>query len=68
MTVRRRHPLTPRWADFGKPTHFYDWVFGVLGYTRQTDFGAAIGYRTDGHTTPQSKSPVGQGFYVSSGR
>lgn len=28
---------------------FYDKVLGVLGYTRQMDFEAAIGYGADGH-------------------
>ena len=28
---------------------FYDKVLGVLGYSRQMDFGVAIGYGTDGH-------------------
>ena len=28
---------------------FYDTVLGVLGYSRQLDFGQAIGYGRDGH-------------------
>ena len=35
-------------SDFGKATQFYDRVLGVLGYTRQMDFGVAIGYGVDG--------------------
>jgi len=31
-------------ADFGKAQHFYDTVLGVLGYSRQMEFGPAIGY------------------------
>lgn len=36
-------------ADFEKSKAFYDAVLGVLGYTRQLDFGVAIGYGADGH-------------------
>ncbi|OBI82899.1 VOC family protein [Mycobacterium asiaticum] len=36
-------------ADYRKSQHFYDTVLGVLGYTRQLDFGEAIGYGRDGH-------------------
>jgi catechol 2,3-dioxygenase-like lactoylglutathione lyase family enzyme len=36
-------------ADFAKASAFYDEVLGVLGYSRQTDFGVAIGYGRDGH-------------------
>jgi catechol 2,3-dioxygenase-like lactoylglutathione lyase family enzyme len=35
--------------DFGKAKQFYDRVLGVLGYTRQMDYGMAIGYGKDGH-------------------
>ena len=35
-------------ADFEKAKAFYDKVLGVLGYTRQMDFGVAIGYGRDG--------------------
>jgi catechol 2,3-dioxygenase-like lactoylglutathione lyase family enzyme len=35
-------------ADFAKAQQFYDRVLGVLGYTRQMDFGEAIGYGRDG--------------------
>jgi catechol 2,3-dioxygenase-like lactoylglutathione lyase family enzyme len=36
-------------SDFDKAKQFYDGVLGVLGYTRQMDFGEAIGYGKDGH-------------------
>jgi catechol 2,3-dioxygenase-like lactoylglutathione lyase family enzyme len=36
-------------ADFAKASAFYDKVLGVLGYSRQMDFGVAIGYGRDGH-------------------
>ena len=36
-------------ADFTKASAFYDKVLGVLGYSRQMDFGVAIGYGRDGH-------------------
>ena len=36
-------------SDFDKSKLFYDRVLGVLGFTRQMDFGEAIGYGTDGH-------------------
>jgi catechol 2,3-dioxygenase-like lactoylglutathione lyase family enzyme len=31
-------------ADCAKATEFYDTVLGVLGFSRQMDFGRAIGY------------------------
>ncbi|CRZ16372.1 VOC family protein [Mycolicibacterium neworleansense] len=36
-------------TDFTKASQFYDTVLGVLGYSRQMDYGVAIGYGTDGH-------------------
>jgi catechol 2,3-dioxygenase-like lactoylglutathione lyase family enzyme len=36
-------------ADFAKSKGFYDRVLGVLGYSRQMDYGVAIGYGRDGH-------------------
>ncbi|AQA02037.1 glyoxalase [Mycobacterium sp. MS1601] len=36
-------------SDWAKSQEFYDSVLKVLGYTRQMDFGAAVGYGTDGH-------------------
>ncbi|MCK0175684.1 MULTISPECIES: VOC family protein [Mycobacteriaceae] len=36
-------------ADFAASAQFYDKVLGVLGFTRQMDFGVAIGYGTEGH-------------------
>ena len=35
-------------ADMEASAEFYDAVLGVLGYTRQMDFGQAIGYGTEG--------------------
>lgn len=35
-------------ADLPTAAAFYDKVLGVLGYTRQMDFGVAIGYGTAG--------------------
>ncbi|MEB4208542.1 VOC family protein [Mycobacterium sp. 94-17] len=35
-------------ADYPKSQKFYDTVLGVLGYSRQLDFGVAIGYGRDG--------------------
>ncbi|GAB3027510.1 glyoxalase [Mycobacterium bourgelatii] len=35
-------------ADYPKSQEFYDTVLGVLGYSRQLDFGVAIGYGRDG--------------------
>lgn len=36
-------------ADLDASSRFYDAVLGVLGYTRQMDFGVAIGYGSPGH-------------------
>ena len=36
-------------ADLAASARFYDTVLGVLGFTRQLDFGEAIGYGTEGH-------------------
>ena len=36
-------------ADMAASVRFYDSVLGVLGFTRQMDFGEAIGYGTEGH-------------------
>ncbi|GAB7141982.1 VOC family protein [Mycobacterium riyadhense] len=35
-------------GDYPKSQEFYDTVLGVLGYTRQMDFGVAIGYGRNG--------------------
>jgi catechol 2,3-dioxygenase-like lactoylglutathione lyase family enzyme len=35
-------------ADWEKSKAFYDSLLGVLGFTRQMDFGVAIGYGRDG--------------------
>lgn len=36
-------------TDYATSQQFYDAVLGVLGYSRQMDFGAAIGYGRDGN-------------------
>ena len=36
-------------ADLAASTRFYDTVLAVLGFTRQMDFGEAVGYGTEGH-------------------
>lgn len=38
-------------TDYAGSQRFYDAVLGVLGYTRQLDFGEAIGYGRDGNPT-----------------
>lgn len=35
-------------ADLETSKRFYDAVLGVLGYSRQMDFGVAVGYGPDG--------------------
>lgn len=35
-------------TDFTKASEFYDTVLGVLGYSRQMDYGVAIGYGSEG--------------------
>jgi catechol 2,3-dioxygenase-like lactoylglutathione lyase family enzyme len=35
-------------ADYGRSQRFYDRVLGVLDYSRQLDFGEAIGYGPEG--------------------
>lgn len=35
-------------ADYPKSQEFYDTVLGVLGFSRQMDFGVAVGYGRDG--------------------
>jgi catechol 2,3-dioxygenase-like lactoylglutathione lyase family enzyme len=35
-------------SDWDRSKEFYDKVLGVLGFTRQMDFGVAIGYGADG--------------------
>ena len=36
-------------ADYPKSQQFYDTVLGTIGFSRQLDFGRAIGYGRDGH-------------------
>jgi catechol 2,3-dioxygenase-like lactoylglutathione lyase family enzyme len=38
-------------ADYSKSQTFYDTVLAVLGFSRQLDFGEAIGYGRDGSST-----------------
>lgn len=38
-------------TDYARSQKFYDAVLGVLGYTRQLDVGAALGYGRDGKPT-----------------
>ena len=38
-------------GDWAKSQDFYDKVLGVLGASRQMDFGVAVGYGADGHAT-----------------
>lgn len=35
-------------SDFSRATDFYDRVLEVLGFTRQRDYGVAVGYGTPG--------------------
>ncbi len=35
-------------GDYARSQEFYDTVLGVLGFSRQMDFGRAIGYGRDG--------------------
>ena len=35
-------------SDWAKSQQFYDTVLGVLGFSRQMDYGVAIGYGRDG--------------------
>jgi catechol 2,3-dioxygenase-like lactoylglutathione lyase family enzyme len=35
-------------TDYPRSQQFYDRVLGALGYSRQADFGEAIGYGRDG--------------------
>jgi hypothetical protein len=37
------------YADYAKSQEFHDRVLGVLGYSRQMDFGEAISYGLEGH-------------------
>ena len=35
--------------DYARSQQFYDRVLGTLGYSRQLDFGEAVGYGPEGH-------------------
>lgn len=37
--------------DLDATANFYDATLGALGYSRQLDFGVAIGYGTEGNST-----------------
>jgi catechol 2,3-dioxygenase-like lactoylglutathione lyase family enzyme len=53
-------------ADFAKAQQFYDRVLGVLGYSRQMDFGQAIGYGRDDHARRRApRRPTGSSSRVS---
>ena len=53
-------------ADYPKSQEFYDAVLGVLGFSRQLDFGRAIGYGRDGKPSfwisDGSEAPAGAGM------
>ena len=48
-------------TDYPRSQQFYDRVLGVLGYSRQADFGEAIGYGADGRPTFWIAEGVGMG-------
>ncbi len=48
-------------ADYPKSQAFYDTVLAVLGFSRQLDFGVAIGYGPDGNATFWIADGTGQG-------
>lgn len=48
-------------ADYPKSQEFYDTVLGVLGFSRQMDFGVAIGYGRDGKPDFWIADGVGNG-------
>jgi catechol 2,3-dioxygenase-like lactoylglutathione lyase family enzyme len=45
-------------ADYARSQQFYDRVLGALGYSRQLDFGEAIGYGRDGKPTSPPSSGI----------
>jgi catechol 2,3-dioxygenase-like lactoylglutathione lyase family enzyme len=48
-------------ADYPKSQAFYDTVLAVLGFSRQLDFGRAIGYGRDGKPTFWISDGAGMG-------
>jgi catechol 2,3-dioxygenase-like lactoylglutathione lyase family enzyme len=48
-------------ADYEGSQQFYDTVLGVLGFSRQMDFGRAIGYGRDGKPSFWISSADGMG-------
>ena len=48
-------------ADYSKAQQFYDTVLGVLGFSRQMDFGEAIGYGRDGRPAFWISEATGMG-------
>jgi catechol 2,3-dioxygenase-like lactoylglutathione lyase family enzyme len=48
-------------ANYADSQQFYDTVLGVLGYSRQMDFGRAIGYGRDGKPTFWISDGAGMG-------
>ncbi len=48
-------------SDYGRSQEFYDTVLGVLGFSRQMDFGRAIGYGRDGKPSFWISAAVGMG-------
>jgi catechol 2,3-dioxygenase-like lactoylglutathione lyase family enzyme len=48
-------------ADYPKSQAFYDTVLAVLGFSRQMDFGRAIGYGSDGKPTFWISDGAGMG-------
>ena len=48
-------------ADLDAAKAFYDAVLAPLGFTRQMDFGVAVGYGTDGHPASGSARTHGVG-------
>ncbi len=45
-------------VDYPKSQRFYDRVLGVLGCSRQADFGDAIGYGSDGKPAIWTRTPL----------
>jgi catechol 2,3-dioxygenase-like lactoylglutathione lyase family enzyme len=48
-------------SDYRRSQEFYDMVLGVLGFSRQMDFGRAIGYGRDGKPAFWISEAVGMG-------
>jgi catechol 2,3-dioxygenase-like lactoylglutathione lyase family enzyme len=50
-------------TDYPRSQQFYDRVLGVLGYSRQADFGEAIGYGRDGFAFAAADHDAVRAFY-----